>query len=187
MQFKILVVALFGSVAAAQTTTTPPSADPIATQIAAIVSSYVPQSIAVPFGSAVLSAASQAGTTGNVVEIITSALDATAPPPWVSLLPTEYQPNIIALASAFASFRESVDPTATGSAATDISSIPGNSTAIHTTSNDHATSTGSGSTGTKASTTGGASSSSSTGAAMPSAVVPGAAGLLGLLGVLAAL
>jgi hypothetical protein len=97
-------------------------------QISSIIAVYVPQSIAASFSSAVLSAAHQAGTTGNVVDIITSALAATTPPSWVTLLPSSFQPNIITLASALASL-ESTLPTATGnsnSAITGISTVSGN-------------------------------------------------------------
>ncbi|KAI9782731.1 MAG: hypothetical protein M1839_004719 [Geoglossum umbratile] len=185
MQFKIFTVALLSAVAVAQTTTAPLSPNPTEAQVLSIFSTWIPSSIASPVSAAVVSAASQLGTTGGIQGIISAALSAATPPPWVTLLPTEYQPNILGLITAFAAFRGSVVGTTTGSSVS--SGITSSSLSGNLTTTTHASTTSTKATTTNAGGAGGASSSSSSGAALPSAVVPGAAGILGLLGVLVAL
>ena len=86
-------------------TVQPNPSELISSQIGALVSSYIPQSIALSLGLAVQSAASAAGTTGGLTDIIQLAINATTTPSWITLLPTEYQPNIVALESAIAALR----------------------------------------------------------------------------------
>ncbi|KAH0565232.1 hypothetical protein GP486_001376 [Trichoglossum hirsutum] len=188
MQFKILAVALLGSTALAQQSpapTAPPTPDQFASAVAALVASYIPSSVLIPLGSAVQSAANAAGITGNIQDILNQALTGTAPPPWLTAIPSQYQPNILSLESAISQLKASV-LTAAGSAAP--SGAPTNS--LNATSGSAGPSKGSaGKTGTTIAPTSSRSptSSSSSAAAMPAVVVPGAAGIFGILGVIFAL
>ncbi|KAH0542736.1 hypothetical protein FGG08_002875 [Glutinoglossum americanum] len=179
MQFKILAVALLSSTVLADTTaapapTAPPPSPEFEAAVSALIASYIPSSILIPLGAAVQSAAAAAGVTGALPDIIESALGAPAPPTWLTAIPTEYQSNIAALESAIESLKEGVTATAAPSSGI-TSPASGNGTTLHTTKGGPTpTATGTASAA--------ASSSSSSAAAMPAVIVPGAAGILGLLG-----
>jgi hypothetical protein len=175
MQFKFLAIALLSSTVLAQNPpapTTPPSPE-FEAAVSALIASYIPSSILIPLGAAVQSAASAAGVTGSLPDIIDSALGAPTPPTWLTAIPTEFQSNIAALETAIESLKAGATMTAAPSSGA-TSAASGNGTTLHTTS--------------KAPTpTSAPSSSSSSAAAMPAMIVPGAAGILGLIGVAFAL
>jgi len=77
-----------------------------------LISLYIPQSVAVPLGVAIQSAASTAGVTGDINSIVQSALTAATPPAFLSAVPTQYKPNIVSLESAISALRGTPSPTA---------------------------------------------------------------------------
>ncbi|KAI9819929.1 MAG: hypothetical protein M1827_006499 [Pycnora praestabilis] len=70
-----------------------------------LISLYLPESVLLPIGVAVQSAASAASVTGDINSIVESALLAPTPPPYLSAVPAQYQSNIAALESAINSLR----------------------------------------------------------------------------------
>lgn len=85
----------------------PHSTDPaeFTSAVNVLISQYIPPSVGLPLGAAVQSAASANGETGDINAIVNSALAAPTPPPYLSAIPTEYQPNVAALQSAISSLR----------------------------------------------------------------------------------
>ncbi|KAI9864805.1 MAG: hypothetical protein M1813_002575 [Trichoglossum hirsutum] len=184
MQFKILAVALLGSTALAQAPpapTAPPTPDQFASAVGQLISSYIPASVLIPLGSAVQSAASAAGLTGNIQDILSTALAGTAPPTWLAAIPTQYQPNLASLESAISALKSSAISAVGPSSPSGAPSGSGNAT---TGSVGSTAKTGTTIAPTKST---GPTTSTSSGAAIPAAVVPGAAGIFGLLGVILAL
>ncbi|MCJ1223603.1 hypothetical protein MMC12_000246 [Toensbergia leucococca] len=80
-----------------------------------IVSDFIPPSIVVAVGVAVQSAASVASITGDINSIVQSALTAATPPPFLTAIPSEYQSNVQGIESAISSLRQAVSSTSTTS------------------------------------------------------------------------
>ncbi|MCJ1364061.1 hypothetical protein MMC16_003170 [Acarospora aff. strigata] len=122
MQSLVLSAALFASSALAHPNLQDRQIDPasISAQFSSaanqLISLYIPQSLAVPFGIAVQSAASAASVTGDINSIVESALTAATPPPFLTALPTQYSSNLVSLESAISALR--------GVASTGISGAP---------------------------------------------------------------
>ncbi|KAI9867244.1 MAG: hypothetical protein M1813_009522 [Trichoglossum hirsutum] len=89
-------------------TTAPLSPDAFSSAVAALISSYIPASVLIPIANAIQSAASAAGTTGDIQDILITALAGTAPPTWLTAIPTEYQSPFADLESAISSLKSGV-------------------------------------------------------------------------------
>lgn len=70
-----------------------------------LIAAYIPANVALPIGAALQSAASAAGQSGDLSAIVQSALAAETPPPYLTAIPSQYQPNIQSLGSAISELR----------------------------------------------------------------------------------
>ena len=73
-----------------------------------LVSQYIPASILPDLGIAVQSAASKASVTGDINSIVSSALTAATPPPFLTGLPSQYQTPVNKLGSTLSSIRGAI-------------------------------------------------------------------------------
>ncbi|KAI9850406.1 MAG: hypothetical protein M1830_007027 [Pleopsidium flavum] len=115
MQSLILSAALLGSTVLAQGDPASISAQ-FSSAANQIISLYIPQSLAVPFGVAIQSAASAASVTGDINSIVESALTAETPPPFLTAIPTVYQSNLMSLESAISALRGAANTGISGAA-----------------------------------------------------------------------
>ncbi|KAI9797623.1 MAG: hypothetical protein M1833_005406 [Piccolia ochrophora] len=72
----------------------------------ALISAYIPPEIAIQLAGPIQSAASAAGATGDIQQIVNDALLAPTPPPYLSdAIPSQYLPNVLSLESAISELR----------------------------------------------------------------------------------
>jgi len=176
MQFKFFTLALLSSAAFASNVEKRQSPD----ELNALVSQYIPGTMLPGLIGALQSAV---GPSGNPIDFIQSALQATTPPALLSALPTQYLPAISSLESAIAALRlgaSSAGAIPTGS----VGGGSSNSTSANS-SGAHATTTSPKSTASAPSSASSAGASSA--AAVAGSVAPGAVGILGLVGLILAL
>lgn len=70
-----------------------------------LVGVYIPSQAAGPIQSAIQSAASESGVTGDFSSILNSALAESTPPDYLTAVPTQYQDNFASLESAISELR----------------------------------------------------------------------------------
>lgn len=108
MQSKLLaIVALSTAVFAAPELRRRQATDPaqFSSAVSQLVDIYIPSEAAGPIESAIQSAASESGITGDITSIINSGLAEPSPPNYLTAVPTAYQDNFASLESAIDELR----------------------------------------------------------------------------------
>ncbi|KAA6410804.1 MAG: hypothetical protein FRX48_05114 [Lasallia pustulata] len=84
---------------------TPLSPSQFSAQALPLIANFIPQSLLPGLGVAIQAAASSATITGDINSIVTSALIAPTPPPFLTALPSQYSPYISTLEAQLSSLR----------------------------------------------------------------------------------
>lgn len=84
---------------------TPLSPSQFSAQALGLIAGFIPQSLLPGLGVAIQAAASSATISGDINSIVTSALIAPTPPPFLSALPSQYSPYISSLEAQLSSLR----------------------------------------------------------------------------------
>ncbi|KAI9819016.1 MAG: hypothetical protein M1826_001231 [Phylliscum demangeonii] len=108
MLSSLLAVAVLAAVAAAAPEVMKRQAtDPaeFTSAVNQLISVYIPPSVGIPIGVAIQSAAAASGVTGDINALVQSALAAPTPPPYLTAVPSQYQPNLVSLESAINALR----------------------------------------------------------------------------------
>ncbi|KAI4170479.1 MAG: hypothetical protein LQ343_004982 [Gyalolechia ehrenbergii] len=108
------------------------SAPALSSAAAQLISQYFPSSLLPGLAIAIESAASSASITGNINSIVSSALTASTPPPFLTALPTQYQSRLSVIESSLSMIRSEASAATVIPTSTLMNNGTGNATVVST-------------------------------------------------------